>query len=164
MSRKIATRIRPAIAARHASLSESLPSVAEMSVRSSVSNLTGKAPVWSTSAMSFASCSESRPWICARPPPIPLDRLESVKSICGKVLISRSRTIAKCCGCWRSFPRIHSSRVMRSKASAPEFVNSIVTMGLPPAPGLVSKSARVPESFRSSPVICGMLGGSYLKR
>ena len=72
MSRKIATRIRPAIAARHASVSESLPSVAEMSVRSSVSNLTGKAPVWSTSAMSFASRSESRPWICARPPPMPL--------------------------------------------------------------------------------------------
>ena len=64
--------------------------------------------------MSFASLSESRPWICARPPPMPLERLESVKSICGNVLISRSRTIAKCCGCWRSFPRIHSSRVIRS--------------------------------------------------
>ena len=49
--------------------------------------------------MSLASCSESRPWICALPPPMPLERLESVKSICGNVLISRSRTIAKCCGC-----------------------------------------------------------------
>ena len=44
--------------------SESLPSVAEMSVRSSVSNLTGSAPVWRTIARSLASI-ESRPVICA---------------------------------------------------------------------------------------------------
>ncbi len=79
--------------------------------------------------MSFASWNEFRPWICARPPPIPPERLESVKSICGNVLISRSRTIAKCCGCWRSFPRIHSSRVIRSKFFEPFPVNSMVTIG-----------------------------------
>ena len=164
MSRKIATRIRPPIAAFQASFSESLPSVAEMSVRSSVSNLTGRAPVWSTSAISFASWNDSRPWIWARPPPMPPLRLESVKSICGKVLISRSRTIAKCCGTFRSLPRIQRPRVMSSNLSEPESVNSIVTIGRPEAPGLVSKSARVPESLKSSPVICGTFGGSYSKR
>ena len=56
--------------------------------------------------------------IRAPPPPMPPDRLESVKSICGNVFISRSRTIAKCCGCWRSFPRIHSSRVILSNLSS----------------------------------------------
>ena len=114
--------------------------------------------------MSFASPSESRPWICARPPPMPLDSEPSVKSISGKVLISWSRTIAKCWGVPRSFPRIHSSRVIFSNWSEPFPVNSMVTIGRPAPPGLVSKSARVPESFRSSPVICGTVGGSYLKR
>jgi hypothetical protein len=135
-----------------------------MSVRSSVSNFTGRAPVWSTSAMSFASWSESRPWIWARPPPMPPDSELSVKSICGNVLISRSRTIAKCWGVPRSLPRIHSSRVIFSNLSEPFPVNSIVTIGRPAPPGLVSKSARVPDSFRSSPVIWGMFGGSYFKR
>ena len=66
------------MAAVCASSSESFPSVAEMSVRSSVSNFTGSAPVWSTIAMSFASWIDSRPSICARPPPMPPARLESV--------------------------------------------------------------------------------------
>ena len=69
----------------------------------------------------------------------------SVKSICGQVLISRSRTIANCCGTWRSLPRIQRLRVISSNLSAPESVNSIDTIGRPDAPGLVSKSARVPE-------------------
>ncbi len=132
-----------------------------MSVRSRVSKLTGSAPVCSTIAMSFASPSDSSPSICARPPPMPPARLDSVKSICGNVLISRSRTMAKCCGFPLVLPRIHSSRVISSNRSEPRFVNSIVTIGCP-VDG--SKSARVPESFRSSPVIWGTSGGSYLNR
>ena len=39
------------------------------------------------------------------PPAMPFDRLESVWSICGHDLMSRSRTIAKCCGVFQSRPR-----------------------------------------------------------
>ena len=53
---------------------------------------------------------------------------------------------------------------MSSNLSEPEPVNSIVTIGRPDEPGLVSKSARVPESLKSSPVICGTVGGVYSKR
>ncbi len=61
------TAMSPAIAASRAWRSESLPSVAETSVRSIVSNLTGRAPVWSTSARFFASPSDAIPVISAPP-------------------------------------------------------------------------------------------------
>ena len=67
MSRKSATRKRPTIAAVFAWLSESLPSVAEIAVWSSVTNSTGSAPVWSTSARSFASWMSPMPVIWALP-------------------------------------------------------------------------------------------------
>jgi hypothetical protein len=66
----MATRRRPPSAAFFASLSESFPSVAEMSVRSSVSNLTGSAPVCRTIARSFASPIEPMPVIWAPLPPV----------------------------------------------------------------------------------------------
>src|SRR5215470_11634496 len=59
------TASRPTSAAVLASLSESLPSVAEIAVWSSVRNSTGRAPVWRTSARSFASPMLCRPEICA---------------------------------------------------------------------------------------------------
>ena len=95
MIRKSATRMRPAIAARNASCSESSPSVAEISVDVSVLKPTGRAPVCRTSAICFASLRSSMPVICAEPPPMPFDSDPSVWSICGHDLISRSRTMAK---------------------------------------------------------------------
>ncbi len=68
----------PAMAARSASRSESWPSVAEICVSESVWNSTGSAPVWSTSARSWASWTVKLPSICARPPPIPSLSVESV--------------------------------------------------------------------------------------
>ena len=53
--------MRPPIAARFASCRESLPSVAETFVLSSVVNLYGSEPVWSTSARFFASPNEPMP-------------------------------------------------------------------------------------------------------
>ena len=61
------TAIRPPIAARFASCRESLPSVAETFVLSSVVNLYGSEPVWRTSARFFASPNEPIPVICALP-------------------------------------------------------------------------------------------------
>ena len=95
MSRKSATTSRPISAAFFACFSESLPSVAETSVRSICLNSTGRAPVWSTSARSFASPALRMPvirapWTGSIPPG------NSLKSIDGKDLMSRSRTIAKC--------------------------------------------------------------------
>ena len=131
-----------------------------MSVRSSVSNLTGSAPVWRTIARSFASLIEPIPVICAPfPPVIPFGYC--VQSICGNDLISRSSTIAKF---WkmswpppivfvRSFPRCARSRVMFSNFFWPPFVNCMRTIG---RPVWGSKSWRVPDSFRSAPVISGM--------
>jgi hypothetical protein len=55
-----------------------LPSVAETSVRSAIVKLTGSAPVWRTSARSFASFAPARPVIRALPPLIPPARVESV--------------------------------------------------------------------------------------
>ena len=146
-----------------------LPSVAEMSVRSSVSNLTGSAPVWRTIARSFASPIDPSPVICAPfPPVIPFGYC--VQSICGHDLISRSRTIAKF---WkmswpppivfvRSFPRCARSRVMSSNFFCPLFVNCMSTIG---SPVFGSKSCCVPDNFRSAPVISGIpWSGSYRKR
>ena len=48
------------------------------------------------------------------------------------------------------------SRVILSKVSWPFPVKSIRTIG---NPVFVSKSCRVPESFRSFPVISGTVGG-----
>ena len=95
MSRKSATTRRPAIAAFQASASESAPSVAEIAVCSSVTNVTGRAPVWSTSARFFASLMSPIPVIWA--PFVPLIPFGySSKSIDGADLIWRSSTIAKC--------------------------------------------------------------------
>ena len=77
--------------------SESSPSVAETCVESTCTNSTGRAPVWRTSARSFASWIESRPLIWALPPEIPSASCGSVKSMIGKERISPSRTIAKLC-------------------------------------------------------------------
>ena len=82
------------------------------------------------------------------------------QSIDGHDLISRSSTIAKC---WsdllaaaervrEQLAALASSRVISPNLSAPESVNCIVTIG---SPVVVSKSWRVPESFRSAPVISG---------
>ena len=59
--------------------SESLPSVAETSVRSICSKETGRAPVWSTSARSFASPSVPMFSICAEPPPMPSESVRFVR-------------------------------------------------------------------------------------
>ena len=170
MSRKSATTRRPAIAAFHASASESLPSVAEIAVVSSVLKVTGRAPLWSTSARSFASVSEPMPVIWAPfEPPIPFGYCS--KSIDGHDLIWRSSTIAKCWNelpgspwppvmLWRARPRSASRFVISPNLSPPLSVNCIVTIG---SPVVVSKSCRVPASFRSAPVISGTtLFGSAL--
>ena len=82
----------------------SVVSVAEIAVWSSVTNLTGSAPVCSTSARSFASLTEKLPVIWA--PFVPWMPFGfSFQSICGHDLISRSSTIAKCCGEPSRFPR-----------------------------------------------------------
>ncbi len=100
MSRKSATRNSPTIAAVFASSSESLPSVAEIAVWSRVTNSTGRAPVWSTSARFFASLMSPMPVIWAPfEPEIPPGYC--FQSIDGHDLISRSSTIAKCwLICW----------------------------------------------------------------
>ena len=69
--------MRPPIAALRACFNESLPSVAETSVRSSGTKFTGSAPVCSTSARFFASCRLAMPVICAPVPVglIPFGRL-----------------------------------------------------------------------------------------
>ena len=59
--------IRPPIAAFFACWSESLPSVAETFVLSSVLKSYGSEPVWSTSARFFASLKPLSPVICALP-------------------------------------------------------------------------------------------------
>jgi len=59
--------MRPPIAASFACFSESFPSVAETFVLSSVVNLYGSEPVWSTSARFFASVKEASPVIRASP-------------------------------------------------------------------------------------------------
>ena len=71
---------------------------------SSVVNWYGSEPVWSTSARFFASLNELRPVICALPL-MPFESELSFGSICGNDLISRSRTIAKCCGAPSRLPR-----------------------------------------------------------
>ena len=94
-------------------------------------------------------------------PPIPFGYCS--KSIDGHDLIWRSSTIAKCwnesCGspwppvmlcCAR--PRSASRFVISPNLSPPSSVNCIVTIG---SPVVVSKSCRVPASFRSAPVISG---------
>ena len=83
------------MAAVFACASESLPSVAETSVFSSWRKLYGRAPVWSTSARSFASWTDPMPVISAPfVPGMPFGL--SRKLIVGADLISRSRTIANC--------------------------------------------------------------------
>ena len=72
MSRKTATAIRPPIPAIRAWRSESSPSVAEMSVRSTCSNRTGRAPVCRTRARSFASCDRSQTGDLGRVPGDPV--------------------------------------------------------------------------------------------
>ena len=126
MTRKSATISRPTRAARFASLSESFPSVAEIAVWSSVTNLTGSAPVCSTSARSLASRTEKLPLIWAPfDPEMPFGYC--VQSIWGHDLISRSSTIAKC---WvmvvpfpivlvSSLPRCASARVISSNFLRP---------------------------------------------
>ena len=70
-----------------------------MAVCSSVLNVTGSAPVWRTSARSFASLRSPIPVICA--PFVPLIPFGYCsQSIDGQDLISRSSTIAKC---WVTF-------------------------------------------------------------
>ena len=103
MSRKSATARRPAIAAFQASASESLPSVAEIAVCWSVVNVTGRAPVCSTSARFFASLMSPIPVIWAPfEPLIPFGYCS--QSIDGHDLISRSSTIAKCWKVLRGSP------------------------------------------------------------
>ena len=63
--------------------------------------------------------------ICADPPPMPSESVRSVGSICGHDLISRSSTIAKCCGAPRRLPRCHSRLVMSWKRSSPSPVNAM---------------------------------------
>ena len=111
----MATASRPTIAAFHASRSESLPSVAEIAVVSSVVNVTGRAPVWRTSARSFASPVSPMPVIWA--PFVPLIPFGYCsQSIDGQDLISRSRTIAKCCVIFWP-PLKFESRLPRSASS-----------------------------------------------
>ena len=90
--------------------------------------------------------------ICAEPPPMPSESVRSVGSICGHDLISRSSTIAKCCGTPRKLPRCQSRRVMSWKRSSPSPVNAIVTIGWPNW----SKSCRVPSALMFAPVISGI--------
>ena len=134
-----------------------------MSVRSSVSNLTGSAPVWSTIAMSCASSMESRPVICARPPPMPPERLEvRVVDLWERpdLAVEHDREVLRRP---RSFPR--------DPLGARDLLEPVATSSRelhrhdrrPAPPGLVSKSARVPSSLRSSPVICGTFGGLVLE-
>ena len=154
------TRIRPASAAFQACSSESAPSVAEICVLSRVLNVTGRAPLWSTSARSFASSMLPMPVIWAPfVPPIPFGYCS--KSIDGHDLIWRSSTIAKCwnefCGSppvmlKRARPRSAARFVMSPNLSAPSSVNCIVTIG---SLVVVSKSCRVPFSLRSPPDISG---------
>ena len=94
------------------------------------------------------------PVICAPVPVglIPLFTDESVKSICGHDRISLSSTIAKCCDTLRICPRSASFFVTLWKALLPLPVNCISTTG-DPSDG--SKSWRVPDRFRSLPVMFG---------
>ena len=103
----------PPMAAMTAWRSESLPSVAETSVRSTVSNFSGSAPVCSTSARSSASCCEESPVIWALSPAIPSGFW--MKSMVGNDRISPSRTIAKC---WRMGSGLASSSVLDLAAAA----------------------------------------------
>ena len=134
-------------------------------MRSIWTKLTGSAPVCSTSAMFFASPIEPIPVICALVPAIPSGYW--LKSICGYDWIWPSSTIAKCCGTFvptrleRRRPRWASIRVILWNSLPPLPVNCISTTGWPV---VGSKSACVPESFRSLPVISGTNGGLYLKR
>ena len=93
--------------------------------------------------------------ICAEPPPMPSESVRSFGSICGHDLISRSSTIAKCCGAPRKLPRCQSRRVMSWKRFSPSPVNAIVTIGWPNW----SKSWRVPSALMCAP---GHLGNRVL--
>ena len=153
-------------AACHACLSELLPSVAETSVRSICWKLTGSAPVCSTSARSFASPIEppAPRSISAFGPGMPSGFCW--KSMYGVDWSWPSSTIAKCCAYglfWGLMPglparahfvapRCASSFVIFWNWLEPWFVNCRVTIGPPVGP----KSARVPESTRSEPVISGI--------
>ncbi len=148
--------IRPAIDARSASFSESLPSVAETWVRSTWTNSIGRAPVCSTSARSLASSTSPMPVICAPLSPGMPSGLSSGSTV-GADLILPSSTIAKLSSTsplpCEERKRLLStmSRVTSWNLSAPLSVKSISTIASP----FVPKSWRVPESFRSSPVISG---------
>ena len=133
-------------------------------MRSIVTNLTGSAPVCSTSARFFASVSEPMPVISAPPFDGSIPSGYFWYSICGHERSWLSSTIAKCCGVPSVWPRIASSRVISWKILLPWLLNCIVTIG---APLDGSKSCCVPFSFRSLPVICGTGFGesrSCLKR
>ena len=80
--------------------------------------------------------------------------------------MSRSSTIANCCGVFQSRPRWYRVRVICWNSWLPFEVNARRTTGWPNW----SKSACVPDDFSSPPVISGMrlfssgFVGSYLKR
>ena len=141
--------------------SESLPSVAEIAVWSSVTNLTGSAPVWSTSARSFASWMSPIPVICAFAGDTTGEAAVGVVDLRPRLDLAVEddrEVLRRVAGASRA---ASSSRVISSNRSLPLFVNSSETIGWFVR---VSKSCRVPESFRSAPVICGTVGGSYLNR
>ena len=72
----MATAMSPTAAACQAWVSDSLPSVAETSVRSICLKLTGSAPVWRISARFFAS--DCDPVVICAPPAIPFCSWASV--------------------------------------------------------------------------------------
>ena len=154
--------MRPAIAAFQASASESAPSVAEIAVCSSVTNVTGRAPVWSTSARFFASLMSPIPVIWAPfVPPIPFGycsksidgaRLDLAVEHDREALDVVLRVAAAAGEVEQRLPRSAMLFVISANLSPPLSVNCIVTIG---SPVVVSKSWRVPESLRSSPRISG---------
>ena len=88
-----------------------------------------------------------------RPPPIPSESERSVESICGNDLISRSRTIAKCCGDAAEVAALPEPPCdLAGSGFSPFPVNAIVTIGWPNW----SKSCRVPSALMSAPVISGI--------
>ena len=80
--------------------------------------------------MSCASSNDSRPWICARPPPMPPERL-GIRVVDLRerpdLAVEDDREVLRRAAQIR--PRVHSSPVISSNMSAPLPVNSIVTIG-----------------------------------
>ena len=165
-------------------LLQRVPSRASPRSRSSraVGSCTGRAPVWSTSARSFASLTDPMPVISAPfVPGMPFGL--SLKSIVGERLdlaVEDDREVLRvvvllAAGAAGGLPPRTAALGQRSRDAlellrALACVKSMSTSGWPLSVPCVPKSWRVPLRLRSDPVISGIAGlsavacGWYLKR